>query len=112
MTGSESDINGPEEQADGQEVAEDTVVSLEINGVLDLHAFSPKEVKQLVADYLTECRKLGIYEVRIIHGKGSGELRRTVHGVLDRLPRLVKSYQLAGIAGGGWGATLIDLCRD
>ena len=81
---------------------------LEINGVLDLHMFRPRDVKDLVRDYLEVCLERGILDVRIIHGKGIGALRRTVHAVLDRHPS-VASYALAGEDGGGWGATLVTL---
>ena len=83
-------------------------VLLPIDGVLDLHAFRPQEVKSLVAEYLGECRRRRILAVRIIHGKGSGTLRRTVHAVLARLP-VVASFRLADESAGGWGATLVDL---
>ena len=84
------------------------VVQLPTDGVLDLHTFDPRDVKELVPDYLTECRRAGILEVRIIHGKGTGTLRRTVHSVLDRLPYVV-SYELATPRSGGWGATVANL---
>ncbi|MEJ2136555.1 MAG: Smr/MutS family protein, partial [Desulfofustis sp.] len=58
---------------------EDFSVILEIDGTLDLHQFSPRDVKTLVPDYLRECLQKEIYEVRIIHGKGKGVLRRSVH---------------------------------
>jgi DNA-nicking Smr family endonuclease len=82
-------------------------VELPIDGVLDLHAFRPAEVKALVADYLDECSGRGIQEVRIIHGKGTGTLRRIVHAVLDRRTDIVR-YGLAGDSS-SWGATLVTL---
>jgi DNA-nicking Smr family endonuclease len=83
-------------------------VELPIDGVLDLHTFNPCEVKSLVIEYLAECRKRGILEVRIIHGKGTGTLRRTVESVLDKLPE-VSSYRLGQEKGGSWGATIVVL---
>ena len=87
---------------------QDEPVILPVDGILDLHCFRPAEVRELVPDYLAECRKRGILHVRIIHGKGTGTLRRIVHGALDRLD-YVNRYRLAGADGGSWGATLVDL---
>ena len=83
-------------------------IELPIDGTLDLHAFRPGEVKHLVPDYLEECRARGILHVRIVHGKGTGSLRRTVHTLLDRLDT-VAGYRLADESAGSWGATLVDL---
>ncbi|MBU1208941.1 MAG: Smr/MutS family protein [Proteobacteria bacterium] len=83
-------------------------IELPIDGILDLHTFQPKEVKDLLPDYLTACREHGILQVRVIHGKGTGALRQTVHAILERLPGVV-SYRLAGEDAGGWGATLVQL---
>lgn len=86
----------------------DEPIELPIDGVLDLHSFQPREVKDLVTDYLAECRARGILRVRIIHGKGIGNLRRTVHALLAKHPDVV-SFALAGEAFGGWGATIAHL---
>jgi dsDNA-specific endonuclease/ATPase MutS2 len=83
-------------------------IEIPINGTLDLHNFKPAEVKNLVIDYLQECRAKNIFEVRIIHGKGIGNLRRTVHATLKKLP-WVKTFELAGSDRGHWGATIVRL---
>lgn len=85
----------------------DDAVEIPIDGVLDLHTFAPSEARDLVADYLAACRDRRIFEVRIIHGKGTGALRRTVHALLDTMPD-VASYRLADDAS-GWGATIVTL---
>lgn len=81
---------------------------LPIDGTLDLHAFRPQEVADLVGEYLEACHEAGILSVRIVHGKGVGALRRTVEAVLRRHPR-VASFCAADESAGGWGATLVDL---
>ena len=83
-------------------------VELPIDGVLDLHTFRPADVKSLVLDYLDECRSRSILQVRIIHGKGIGQLRQTVHSILAKHPD-VRSFALAGEAYGGSGATMVKL---
>ncbi len=79
-----------------------------LDGILDLHTFQPGEIKELVPDYLKECRNHGILEVRIIHGKGTGTLRRTVLSILKKLP-YIDSIRAAGEDAGGWGATIVTL---
>jgi len=83
-------------------------IELPIDGTLDLHAFDPREVKGLVKDYLSACRERDILVIRIIHGKGTGALRRTVHSVLAALSE-VASFRLGGEAEGEWGATIVNL---
>ena len=92
---------------DGREDSPEPV-EFPIDGTLDLHTFHPRDVKTLVPDYLSECRARGILEVRIVHGKGIGALRETVHAVLKKLPE-VESFRLAGEDRGSWGATLVVL---
>jgi len=86
----------------------DEPIQLPIDGVLDLHTFRPRDVKGLVPDYLAACREKEVLEVRIIHGKGVGTLRRTVHAILAKHPDVV-SFTLDHPQYGGWGATLVRL---
>ncbi|MBN1274449.1 MAG: Smr/MutS family protein [Candidatus Aminicenantes bacterium] len=86
----------------------DSIKKLPIDGILDLHAFHPRDVKDLVPEYLIECRRLGIEHVRIIHGKGTGTLRRIVQGILERHPHVI-SFKTADLGGGSWGATEVLL---
>ncbi|MDB6068688.1 MAG: mismatch repair protein MutS [Pedosphaera sp.] len=83
-------------------------IELPIDGVLDLHTFQPREIKDLVPDYLAACREKGILQVRIIHGKGIGNLRRTVHALLAKNPEVI-SYSLDHPQFSGWGATIVTL---
>jgi len=79
-----------------------------IDGVLDLHTFQPREVRELVTAYIQACRERGILHVRLIHGKGTGTLRRVVLSTLERLSE-VSAVQAAPGDAGGWGATLVTL---
>src|SRR6266516_4674463 len=72
-------------------------IQIPIERELDLHTFNPRDLKELLPAYLAACREKGIYQVRVVHGKGIGNLRRTVHALLSRLPE-VASYSLAGEA--------------
>jgi dsDNA-specific endonuclease/ATPase MutS2 len=96
------------DMTDDSPSAEQDPVEIPIDGVLDLHTFRPADAKDLVPAYLEECRKRGILHVRIIHGKGTGALRETVHAVLRRTPG-VADFGLAPGNAGGWGATIVTL---
>ena len=87
---------------------EDDPIDLPIDGELDLHTFHPRDIPDVVNDYLDECRAAGILDVRIVHGKGIGVQRTRVHSVLEKRDD-VESFQLGGESGGSWGATLVRL---
>lgn len=78
---------------------------------LDLHTFHPRDLKELIPAYLEACRQQGIFEIRIVHGKGIGNVRRTLHAILSRIPE-VTFYSLATEPYGGWGATIVRLRPD
>jgi DNA-nicking Smr family endonuclease len=88
--------------------AQDEPIEIPIDGVLDLHTFSPKELPGLLDDYIAACAEKGILDLRIIHGKGKGVLRDRVAALLKKHP-LVQSIAQAPLEAGGWGATPVTL---
>lgn len=86
----------------------DAPVPLPITGELDLHTFRPADLGALIPAYFAACTTKGIREVRLIHGKGTGTLRTSVHALLRRSP-LVQHFRLGDENTGSWGATLVTL---
>lgn len=83
-------------------------VPLPLDGTLDLHTFRPSELGELLPEWIGACHAAGLRELRVVHGKGTGALRRGVVAILNRDPR-VASHRPAGEDAGGWGATLVVL---
>ena len=86
-------------------------IRIPIEGVLDLHSFRPKDLPRLIPAYLEACRMKGIYDVRLIHGKGTGTLRAGVISLLKRC-ELVKGYHSGNETNGSWGVTIVQLWRS
>ena len=80
-------------------------IEFQISDELDLHTFRPNELGELIPDYIGLCLQKDIFRIRIIHGKGIGTLRDTVHAILRRDSRVLR-FELAGQEEGGWGATI------
>jgi dsDNA-specific endonuclease/ATPase MutS2 len=83
-------------------------VEIEITDSLDLHSFSPGDIRAVVEAYLEEAHKKGFSIVRIIHGKGVGVQREIVRKVLSETG-FVKSFKNAPEFSGSWGATIAQL---
>jgi dsDNA-specific endonuclease/ATPase MutS2 len=96
----------PQDQEADSPFSDPVVVPIEDS--IDLHAFSPKEIPSVVEEYLEQCVQAGMYEVRIIHGRGTGVQRRIVKLILEKHPR-VSSFKDAPAEAGGWGATVVFL---
>jgi DNA mismatch repair protein MutS2 len=58
--------------------------------------------------FLNDAFMAGLYQVRVIHGKGTGTLRQVVGEQLSR-HSLVKSYRPGGYGEGGAGVTIVEL---
>ena len=58
--------------------------------------------------YLNNVFMAGLWQVKVVHGKGTGTLRQAIHRALIKHP-LVKSYRLGGYGEGGAGVTIVEL---
>lgn len=94
---------------DGDEPFEmpDEVV-LPVEDSLDLHTFRPRDIKDLVQNYIDEAVEAGFGEVRIIHGRGIGVQREIVRKTLARHTAVIE-FGDAPPGRGGWGATVARL---
>ncbi len=86
----------------------DEPVRIPIEDALDLHAFAPRDIPSVVAEYLEAAHARGFTEVRLIHGRGVGVQRRIVRALLADHPR-VAAFADAPPDRGGFGATIVRL---
>ena len=87
---------------------DDEPIRIPITDVFDLHSVPPRDVQEVVEEYLREARRLGLKALRIIHGRGIGVQREMVRAILARTG-FVESFGDAPAEAGGWGATLVTL---
>ena len=87
---------------------DDAPFVLPITGELDLHTFAARDAVDVATEYLDECRRRGLLEVRIVHGRGRGVRRAEVRRLLQSRPDVV-SFRDAEPGSGGWGATIVVL---
>jgi len=99
-------VTTPEDDSDPNEVA-----VLEIEDSIDLHGFQPRDILNVVEDYLEEARARRFREVRLIHGRGKGFQRARIHALLSGHP-FVEHFNDAPASRGGWGATIVTLILD
>jgi DNA-nicking Smr family endonuclease len=77
-----------------------------IEGQLDLHAFAPRDIPSVVDEYINEAHAVGLREVRLVHGRGSGVQRGIVQQALDRHPLVLQFFDDAASHLGATIATL------
>lgn len=86
-------------------------VEIEITDSIDLHAFRPQDMRNVLVAYLEEAHSKGFPFVRIIHGKGVGVQREMTRKVLSETP-FVRKFKSGDEFSGGWGATVAELEVD
>lgn len=80
-------------------------IIIEITDTFDLHSIPPKQIKEIVEEYLQQAQARGFTIVRIIHGKGIGVQREAVRTILSRTEFVTSFYD----APGNLGATIAEL---
>ncbi len=75
---------------------------------IDIRGMSVDEGEQVCGKFIDDARLAGLKQVLIIHGKGTGALRKGIHDFLRRNPS-VENFNLADIDEGGSGATEVTL---
>ncbi|MBZ5728149.1 MAG: Smr/MutS family protein [Acidobacteriia bacterium] len=83
-------------------------IRIPITDVFDLHSVPPRDVKEVVEEYLREAHRMGFRALRIIHGRGIGVQREIVRSVLAGA-ECVAEFRDAPAEAGGWGATIVTL---
>lgn len=79
-------------------------VSLE----LDVRGQTAEEAIQAVDKYIDDALLAGLQQVAVIHGKGTGQLRKSIQQYLRNHKR-VRDFRLGDAAEGGSGVTVISL---
>jgi DNA mismatch repair protein MutS2 len=75
---------------------------------LDIRGRKPEEADFEILKFIDDSYMTGQSRVEILHGKGTGVLKRTVREILDRHEK-VKNYYFAPIEFGGEGITIVEL---
>jgi len=83
---------------------DDDAVEIPIEDVLDLHAFRPDEIRSVALEYLSEARRRGLRQVRLIHGRGLGVQRANVQSLLSALDFVERFWDESSL-----GATIVVL---
>ena len=87
----------------------DHPIHVPIEGELDLHAFAPRDIADVVADYIDAAAEAGLREVRLVHGRGRGVQRGIVQAALDRHARVSEFWD---DPAAHLGATIARLSAD
>ncbi|MBD3290748.1 endonuclease MutS2, partial [candidate division KSB1 bacterium] len=78
------------------------------NTELDLRGMRAEDAEIMTDKFIQDAVLAGLEQVQIIHGKGTGALRKVVHELLEKHPH-VKNKSLGNWNQGGTGVTIVQL---
>ena len=82
--------------------------SIQISRQIDIRGMMVDEAEEILGKYIDDAVMAGLKQIIIIHGKGTGALRKGIHEYL-KSHRSVFDFSLADINEGGSGATVVQL---
>jgi DNA mismatch repair protein MutS2 len=85
-----------------------TISATNVKNEIDLRGLAGDEAISLVQNFLDNAYAAGLHRVDIIHGKGSGALRKRINEFVKTYPH-VKSFKLGEWNEGGAGVTVVEL---
>jgi len=81
-----------------------------VTNEVQLHGLTVDEALLKLDKYLNDAFMAGLYQVKVIHGKGTGTLRQATREQLAK-HSLVKSYRAGDYGEGGAGVTIVELVQ-
>ncbi|HZV12644.1 MAG TPA: Smr/MutS family protein, partial [Candidatus Kapabacteria bacterium] len=90
------------------EPASPSVLSVDTKTTIDLRGMYGDEALKAVENFIDEAVAANYERIEIIHGKGTGALRKYIHNMLKSHPSVL-SFRLADWNAGGSGATIVEL---
>ena len=79
-----------------------------VSASLDLRGMTVDEAVTLIDRYLDDAGLAGLHEISIIHGKGTGALRKGIHDHLKSLSA-IRSFRIGRLGEGDAGVTVVEL---
>ena len=98
----------PKQKQKPQRTVTRSISAAEGSTSLDLRGQNAEDALMEVDAFLDRVSRMGVQQVTIIHGKGTGVLRTAVQQHLRRCPQ-VKSYRLGTFGEGESGVTVVEL---
>jgi|GEM_PF-1156334 len=85
------------------------IIVRKVDPMLDIRGLSKRDAEATLRAYMDRVLLSNLRSIRIIHGKGSGALRRVVETVLESYKREIRSHYHPSTAEGGDGVTVVEL---